>query len=726
MVALEHLKELDNLLKEEGVSFAPEASFHLGEMAAAVTDLESDRRAAHEHVEVETIENSKLRRQTNTARERMSREIEADVAATRASNAEEIEQLHKELSAVSQLREATVKRQEALLSQNEAMCPHREQGKAEHGEIIATLNNQISLKYGLQTKLDQTQEKIEELRSCIAAVEQDKITLGQNMVLEREAVTVKKGNLSSEENGTGEKIKQQTQGVRMSRRELERVNGKKLEAHGQLGELTADGTKLERNLQRQMASRGQFEKQLEGETEKRKDLGQQREKLKKELCESGEVFSLAIRCLKKNIATMESKIEEGQATRLLCQDHLTCIYEMFRRQHDEESEVRAEHFRVSQQLERSELQLAERIASVVKHNREIKEMDKQIRELLEADTINKCVFERNQEELCANVDTEKKNIRQLEEEKSMLRRLLEEGKRKQEEHMAKTTARISGTRRRYEELRREEAMLQQRQPASADADLLMSHVTQCVATYRQIEIECLWEIEQSTAETEGITWSSEEKRREAKGKEETLKEEEAKWNEEQSRHQRLNTITSELRRRRTELELSIQGLREKTSFLLQPREEMKTELEEMRASRVGTLDKQASELRAVEMSIYDTSVKLEQVGMENSRLRLCVRQMMEDVSRVGGNRDRYWQEIHQFHQDKKALFESLQEAWREDLLVTEDCHSSDGVLLACMSSLNNHLKMRKHQLAHVNKLLHQQMLDFSERLGDKTTAEQCS
>ena len=720
MVALEHLKELDNVLKEEGVPFAPEASLHLAELKAAVTDLESDRRAAHEHLEVETIENSKLRHQIDNIRDRMSQEIKADVAAARASNAEEMELLHKELNTVSRLREATEQRQGDLLSQNEALHPRREREKAQHEEVVAVLNDQISLKYSLQMQLDQTLGRIEELKICIAAVKQDKISLEQNMVLEREAFTVRKRNLSGDENQMDEKIKQQKQVIRRIRGELGRVNGKKQESRGRLEELVTDSAELEGKVQRLTESRCQFEKQLDGETQRRQDLRRQRDTLKKELCDSGEAFLLAIQNLKERISAVESKIEEGQTSKSLCQDHLAHIREIFKQQHDEESNVRAEHSCASQQLERSGLQLEERVASVVKHNKEIREMDKQIKALLKADTINKRMFERNQEELCGNVDTEKKNIGHLEEERNRLRRLLEGAKREQEEHVAKITSGITSTRRRYEELRQEEAALQQRQPKSTDADLLMNHVTQCAAEYSQIEIQLHQEIEQCTAETEGITRSNEEKQRVVEEKEEMLKEVEARWNEEQSRHRRLKTLTSELRQRRAELELSVQVLKEKTSSLLQPKEELKAELEETRARHMDVLARQASELRAVELSIYDTSVKLEQVSVENSRLHLCIRQMTEDVNRVRWNKDRYWQEVHQFNRDKRALFETLQEAWREDILVTEDCQRSDGVLLVCMNTLLNQLKTRRQQLGHVNTLLHQKMLEFSKRLGDKT------
>uniref|UniRef100_A0A3P8T8P4 Uncharacterized protein n=1 Tax=Amphiprion percula TaxID=161767 RepID=A0A3P8T8P4_AMPPE len=445
-------------------------------------------------------------------------------------------------------------------------------------------------------------------------------------------------------------------------------------------------------MRRLTASRCQCEKHLEGEIQKHQELRQQRETLKKELRELGEAFTLAVQYLQKEITTAEGKIEEGRTSRLLRQDTLAQICEVFKFRHREETEVRAEYLHVSQQLERSKLQLEERIASIVRHSKEIKEMEKLIGELLETDTINKHVFERNQEELCENVDTEKKNISHLEEERRQLSQLLEEANRKQEEYVAKMKSDTSDTRRRYEELQREEAALQLRQPKSSDDGLLMSHINQSELEYRQIESIHHQEIQQFTAEVESITKSNEKKQREVEEKEELLKEVEAEWNKEQDWHEKLKAHTLELKRKKTELEMSIKQLKEKTSFLLQPKEQLKSELEELRERYINILDKQASELRAVEVSIYNNNVKLEEVNMENSRMHLCIRQMTEEVSRAKQHKDRYQQEFQQFNQDTEALFESLQEAWREDLLVTQESQCRDGVLLESIGSLLNHLK----------------------------------
>ncbi|XP_028276031.1 coiled-coil domain-containing protein 175 [Parambassis ranga] len=726
VMALEHLQDLDKQLREERVPFEPEASLHLTEITAAITQLEADRRVAHELLEVETIENSKLRHQHNDLRERMIEDIMADVAATRASNAEEIEQLRKDLSATSQLLEEATKRQTALLNQNQTLQPERRQVRAEHGAIIAALNDQITLKYSLQMRLDQTRGRIEELKSCIAAVEQEKITLQQNMALEREAVSVKKDNLSREAEQAEEVKEQQEEAIRRSRNELDRVHKRKQNTQGRLNELMVHMARLENNTQRLTASRRQCEKQLEGESQRRQALRQQRETLKKNLCDLKKEFAAASQHLQGQISKVEGEIEEGRASRTRCQDALAQIYEVFRRQHAVESEERAEHLHVSQQLERTRLRLEERIASIVRRSQEIKEMDRRLRELLETNTVNRRVFEKDQEELCDHMDTEKKNVGHLEEEKDQLSRLLKVAKSRQEEHVRKTTSDIDTTRRRYEELQQEEAELQQRQPSSVDADLLMNHVTQSVLEYRQTESMQGEEIQRCTAEADGVTKSTEEKQREVEEKEEVLKEVEATWTEKKSRHESLTALTGTLEERKAELQLSIEELKKSTSALLQPKLQKKTELEELRGSHAGLLHGQASELRAVEASIYNSSVYLEQVCMENSRLCLCIRQMTEDVSRAREHKGRYQREARQVGQDAQSLYERLREAWRHDLALTEDCQSSDGAILASMSSLMKQVETRRRQLGNACTLLHQQMLDFSQRLGDKTMKQTTS
>ncbi|KAM9466927.1 coiled-coil domain-containing protein 175-like [Clarias gariepinus] len=117
-IALEHLGELDKQLRAEGVSFSQEASHHLSEIAEAIKDLETCRKAVHEELEVETIETGKLRHQLMSQHDNIIAEISAAVSAARDANVAELNQLQMEIVNILQEIESMEKRQKLLKEQN--------------------------------------------------------------------------------------------------------------------------------------------------------------------------------------------------------------------------------------------------------------------------------------------------------------------------------------------------------------------------------------------------------------------------------------------------------------------------------------------------------------------------------------------------------------------------------------------------------------------------------
>lgn len=713
MVALEHLEELNRQLREDG-----EASILLSDIAAAVSQLEADRRAAHEHLEVETIENGKLRHQVSGVHERLRREVTAHAAAARAAHAEEMETLRKDLSTASELhQEAAAKLLEVLIHSKELQA-EQEARRSDLEEVVATFNDLLVQKQSRQVKLKQSSQLMEELRSSITAAEQELQTLQESMSLEREAFPKLKARLPRQVEEIQEETDQQVEAVKTRNQELDRVNKQKEEAQRNLEELDAHVAQLESNVARLKSSRQQCEQQLEDETRMHQELMEQN--LKKELDDLKEVFSRTIYRLQDRMAAVEAKIVVCRAAMVLHRESLPQMEEIYKRRQAEENDGKAELLRVSQRLKRLKLQLDQSTAAIVQRHHEIRLMDRQVKELQETEAVNGRLLKKNKEKLLSSVHAERKNVSGLEDEVKQLRRQLEEETRRQEEHVEKMKADVSDNVRRYEELLQEKAALHQRQPQSADPQILKSIIAQQEVESRQEESVLLQSIQEKTMEAESISENVREKQREVEEKEKTLKEVETKLKEALTRRDALRELALGLKRRRTELEIMVQEVEEETRLQLLPKEDTKAELEEARARHMELLEEQASALRTVEVSVYDSSVKLEQVSAENRRLRLCIQQMTEDVRGAVENKDRYEWETQKFRRNQKALRKRLQEAFEEDRLLVQDHQSGDGVLLTSMKSLVEQLKNRKQQLLHFSTLLHRQMLDFSKRLGEKT------
>lgn len=721
--ALEHLRELDNELREDGIAFSAEASFHLSKITAAVTELEGHQRAAQERLEAETTENSKLALRIATTKETMRQEIMAGAAAVRTCGAAERDQLQKDLIEVSQLQDATTKRQADLVRQNEMLHAEKQQAKAEHEALVAALNDQVDVKNGLQMQLDRSREQIEELTSCTVTAEQDKIKLQKRMELEREAFTVKRENVCRE---VEEEIRQQKQVVRKGRKALARVNVTKQEAQERLKELTFQMATLESSLLQVTASRSQCEKQLERQTQTHQQLEEKKELLKKDLQQSKVTSSTLMQRLKEDVTTLERETEEGRASRELHRDSLAHLWQTLKQQQVEESKARAEGLRAEQQLQKSKLQLDECVASIATHRKEIREMDEQVTALWQASALNQRLLERDLQQMSSTMEAQRRTLVHLEEEKEQLAELLETARSQQEERVAKLTSDIRSSKRRYQELLQEEAALQEQQPVRLDAELLRRRLKRREAKSREEEARQRQEVERYATDADIITQRNEENQMQVEEEEERLKVVEAAWRAEELRHTRMTSLVDELKKREADLERMLLDLKEKSSSLLQPRQEAKAQLEQVWKSSMEMLESQTSELRDAEMSIYDCGVKAEQVRMENSRFHLCIRQMREDVSRAEEDGDRYQEETRLLRQQVQGMLDSLQQRWKEDATATRDHQSRDGGLLRAMKVTRSRLRTRREELETVSALLQQQTAEFSRQLGDRAVPVQQS
>jgi len=539
MMALEHLGELDKQLKEEKVPFSSDASRHLKEIAAAVTKLETARRSVHEQLEVETIENGKVRHQIRKIRDQISQEIMTDVTAARESNAKEIEELHADMNSISERHKTIVNRREELVRQNTRLYPEREQLKATHERDMAAFNQQISLKLSRQAQLQQTLAKVEELKICHAAVEHDRTKLERNMAREREAFNVTKNSLLGEMSQAAKKVLQQTQENARKKKTLDKSTARQLDQDERLVELTQRTTQLEGAVERLAACRGQHEQELRDAADRWRDVVGQLESSERELGELRQHYETTAQRLQEDLILVDHDLDEGVAASRVHQESLAHVTERFKAQRREEDEARGLHLSASHRLDRSTLRLEESRASIVRHRREAREMEEEIGRLLEDDVLNAALFQEGQEKLHRRLEAEQGNLDGAEEEKGRLACLLLEVKREQEAYVARATTDISDAKRRYQELWQEEVTLRRSLSSSDEADSLSAQLTQAGLDFVQMESAYHGEMERLARDTEHVLRESEAKKRELEEREATLGEVEARYNQEESTLQRL-------------------------------------------------------------------------------------------------------------------------------------------------------------------------------------------
>ncbi|CAG03709.1 unnamed protein product [Tetraodon nigroviridis] len=447
--ALEHLREVDKELRDDGGPFSAEASFHLSKITAALTHLEGYQRAAQEGLEAETTENRRLARRINQTKETTRQDILADVAAARTCGAAERDQLQGELMDVSRLLGATAERQEDLARQNETLQAEQAQARGEHQALAAALNHQLSITKALQTRLHRSREQTEELASCSVRAERDKTNLQRGMELERQAFTVRREGACREVERAEEQIKQQKQGVRRARRAVAGVRGAQRGAQQRWNELTFQMATLESSLQQVTASRSQCEEELERHRQTHRQLREKKELLRKDLQESKVTSGALIQRLREEIQALERDAQEARASGALHGDSLAGVCGTWAQQQEEESKARAEHLRAQQQLHRSTLQLQQRAAAIARRREEVREMEEQMAALGRAGAASQRLLERDLQEMSSTLEEQRRSALHWEEEKEKLAQLLEAARRRQEEREARLTSDLGRSRRRW-------------------------------------------------------------------------------------------------------------------------------------------------------------------------------------------------------------------------------------------------------------------------------------
>ncbi|CAL8388887.1 unnamed protein product [Arctogadus glacialis] len=694
MMALQHLGELERQFKEE--------------------KLETSRRSVHEQLEVETIENGKVRHQIHKFQEKISKDIMADVTAARESNAKEIADLHAELNSTADLQRATTDRQEEILRQNRLLVPERDQVRAKHDSDTAVLNHRISLKHSAQAQLQRSLDKVAELRGCIAAAEESKSSLERDMARESEAFVATKDGLMVElEQVANSALKQKQENARRQKK-LSHFNNLRMDRDDQLADLTQHGANLERTVERLTASRGLHEVQLKEAVAGHQEVGHQVESAERELCELRRHYEAAGQRLQEDLVLLDQEIEEGTAAGVVYRRTLAAAEERAKQQRREENEMRAVHLTVSERLESTTRRLDEQLASITRHGAQACVMEVETGRLLESNLLNVGLYQEDQEKARGRLGTEQWSLGEAEVEKREQGILQEEARKAQEAHVDKATATIRVAREKHGSLCLEEVAMRRELASNDEADALTRRLTHVEVDFVQMETEYREEAERLSGETEQLQGETEAKERQLEEGEAALSQVDARHLLEEASFQGLERLIAGQHGERARLEVSTKGLRGETAVLLGPRDEMKAGLEAGRLRHRELLVGQASELLAVEARIQDGGRRLETVSLENSRLRLSVLKMEEDMASARSATERHGRAVVARGEQERAASARLLRAWGEDQAVTREGCDGYRPLVAAFGELLGRLGNRSAQFEGVAERVRRQLLHISK------------
>ncbi|KAK9959585.1 hypothetical protein ABG768_009699 [Culter alburnus] len=715
-IALEHLGELDKRLREEGVSFSQEASHHLRETAEAIKELESSRKTVREKLEVETIETSKLRHRTVNLQDDIKSEISACVTAAREVNAAKLNQLKTELKSLVDDIQSMEEKQQLLEQENAVLFRERENIRGNYEDAVNQMNQQMSKKAGSQILLTEKQNEIQSLKDKIVQVETAQQDLKENMIQKRKTFAESKRAVGKEIEKTVLKMKEQRKINAETRRELDIITSDLQDKEETVTQCEKNISQLEINIARLTASKIKCKEWLHEEISKTEELDQQKELLEREQLELAEAFEQKVQAIQEQMIVIENEIKEEQKVKSALSEPHAKLSDIFNTQRKKEDDMIAEKHSLSKRLEENKRRHDEDIISIAKCRFEIKNMKEEMRQLHEANIISADMFRKTLEELESELAKQNMSREAIEAEREKICKSLKTLKEEHEEYVRKMNASIEQTEKTYGELLEEEKKLQDHILLNSVIKDLTEELANTEEEGKQMEMNYQSEILQLTRDAESIAQTHLEKEQELKVQESILETVESQLDTDHLKHQTLKNQITDLETQKEDLELSIQEVTRQTVALLQPKDDLKKKLMTSRAKHMEMLTANAADISAVEKSIYENRVMLEQVTMENSRLHMYIEQMREEILDAEKDKERYMQEARWMTEETQSLFKCLIDSWTTDKVLTEESADQDQKIVENIYSLIVRIQERKHHIGDINNRLEKELVGISSLL----------
>ncbi|XP_067311946.1 coiled-coil domain-containing protein 175 isoform X2 [Pseudorasbora parva] len=588
----------------------------------------------------------------------------------------------------------------------------RENIKENYKEAVDQMNQQLSKKAGAQILLMEKQNEIQASKDKMVQVETAQQDLKENMIQKRITFAERKCAVGKEIEKTVLKIKGQRKINAETCREIAIITSELQDKEETVTQCEEHISELEKNIARLTTSKMKCKEWLHEEISKAEKLDQQKEFHERELLELAEAFEQKVQAIQEQMIETENEMKEEEKVKSALSEPHAKLSDIFRTQRKKEDDMIAEKHSLSKRLEDNKRRHEEDIISIAKFRFEIKNMKEEMRQLHDANIISADMFRKSLEEQESQLAKQNISRAEIEAEREKICQSLKTLKEEQKEYVREMNESIKQIEKRYGELLKEEKKLQDHILLNAVIDSLTEEMANTEEEGKQMEMNYQSEILQLTRDAESVAQVHMEKQQELEIQESILATVESQLDIDDLKHQTLKNQITDLETQKKRLELSIEEVTKQTVVLLQPKDDLKKELMTLRAKHMEMLTANAAGISAVEKSIYENRVMLEQVGMENSRLHVCIEQMKEEILETEKDQEKYMQEVNRMTEEKHFLFKSLIDTWTTEMVLTEESADQDQKIVENIYSLIVKIQERKHHISDVNSRLEKELFHW--------------
>ncbi|KAG8561112.1 hypothetical protein GDO81_015251 [Engystomops pustulosus] len=688
--------------------------------AEAVKELEDIRRNTRELLEVETIENSKLRYKLVHLPAVITREMEDAVASARESVASERLQLETELKNISLELENTERKQKELEQMNIFLSQQGETLWDKHQEAVDLLNQQMAGKAHQSILVNETHNKRKEAEEAVVEYQNRTEDLAEDMDKERQQFTEVTEQLTAEITETLRKTEVQDARNAEKKIYLSKRKSVLFDVEEKMNMEKENISSIKGKMLLLQASHGRLTNKLD--IQKKQSL---------ETSNKIDILELRMANKKENFYN-QSKSLEGEISKLDEQkDAAEMLHESLTKQHkdlkqkyeaasEEEDRQHAMKRDMATILEKSRSALEEKQELLAKLKMELSEMECDAEKLLESTRIATGQLAAHVEEFKENLANERQKRMSIQVKKDEVTKEMELWKLSEEAFITEMKKRIHNGQNRKTFLTNEGSRLQ-REIENWDKEIYSINEEQEKASQEySSQVQSLKDQIKNLQEKIKISISSLENEQEKlsetipimNGAEDT-------YNKEHNNYEDLKKKASAMKSQQKSLEGSITKITKHIEANSKLKEMKKASLKTLRRSAFEKLQGDLATLKQIDKEIYETNRKLELVIMENCRLKLKNTQYKEDISDIINESQKHLSTTSHLKVDQASLIEHLHEGWNQDRFVCSDYSERDQEILDSIVELLRKIGTREEKVGFLNNVLHEKYTGLSSLLECK-------
>ncbi|XP_063803437.1 coiled-coil domain-containing protein 175-like [Pseudophryne corroboree] len=724
-LVLDHVLEVEKQLREEEPAFDEETLQHLVTVADAVKELEDIRRNTRELLEVETIENSKLRYTMMHLPGIITKEIEAAITSAREAVASEMLQLQNELRDITLGLEKTQKKQTELEEMNLVLSHQERTLWDEHQVAVDLLNQQMAGKAQQSILVNQTHKSRKDAEDAVIEYQTRTEDLEEDMAVEKQQFNKEIEHLTAE--------------IAETQRKTEDQEGRNLDKKARLSQrrsvlfdVEEKNNMISENISSEkdkililQASHRRLTHKLDIQNKQLVDSSNKIDVLELSMANQKENFNKQSNSLKEKILMLDEEINAAEMLHgPLTKKHkdLKQEYQAASGEEDRQYAIKRD---VATQLEKSRAILDEKQERLGKISMEVKEMKLEVGNLLESKRISTEQMSSHVEEYKGDLANESQKRMTIQIQKDEVTKEMELWKLAEEDFMKEQKKRIENGQKKKSSLSEKGRRLQ-RETEIWNKEICNINEEQRKANQEYSnQVQSLKEqIKLLEAKVSISTENLKIEQQKLSTNIPIMNEAEDANNKQHLKFEDLKEKAGELKRRQRSLELSISAITKEIEANSNMKETKKASLKALRQSAFEKLQNDLETIKLTDKDIYETNRKLELVIMENCRLKLQNAQYKEDITDSRSEAQQHLSATQRLEGNLASLIEHLREAWKEDNFVCSDFSDRDQEILDSIIELLKKINQREEKVGHLSNILQNKFIGLTSLLDSNIGVSQ--